>query len=358
MHYSKKEILDFLLCVRENRANNEILFGTLRLVEGLSVDQDAAEYLNSLPQDDIYNLVNRMYSCLEKRPASYLSTYGKAPRKSRLKELKKYASKHAEELLILSAFAKIQYDAENLNLLDSQIIEALRRSNGHYADLSISEIGEHLSLYSDNQLQGIVNNVKGIAHEIKFRDLENTDGDNIFATLFDQTNHPGTDVQIRDDISGHMDEVQLKATDSESYINDWVEEHPNGKIVVTEEVAERLGLESSGFSNDEITYETEEVVDKLITASDDDSIWDYFPYISAISLSIVFYSIWKRYHKGQIDKQTCIKKCAKATGLKIAKISALLVLMTIPVVNFFTGIYIAFRFISTVSNIGTKSEEL
>ena len=355
MHYSKKEILDFLLCVRENRANDEILFGTLRLVGGLSVDQDAAEHLNSLSPDDIYNLVSRMYSCIEKRPASYLSTYGKVPRKNCFKELKKYANKHAEELLILSAFAKIQYDAENLNLLDTQIIEALRRSNSHYADLGISEIGEHLSLYSDNQLQGIINNVKGIAHEIKFRDVENSDGDSLFASLFDGTNHPGTDIKIRDAISGHIDEVQLKATDSESYISDWIEEHPNGKIVVTEEVAERLGLESSGFSNDEITYETEEVIDKLIIASDDDSIWDYFPLISTVSLSIVVFSFWRRYKKGQIDKSNCMKKCAKVTGLKVAKIASLSVLMTIPVVNLFTGTYIAFRFISSVSKIGTAS---
>jgi len=352
MHYSKNEIFDFLVSVRDSEANNDVLFGALRLAEGLSVNEEPAEHLKSLSPDYICDLVRRMQICIEKRSTSYLNTYGKVPTKIHFKELKKYANKHAEELLILSAFVKIQFDTENLTSLDTHIIEALRRSNNLYADLSISEIGEHLSQYSDNQLQGVINNVKGIAHEIKFSELENIDGDNVFATLFDETNHPGTDVQIRDAVGGITDEIQLKATNSESYVTDWIEDHPNGRIVVTEEVAERLGLESSGFSNDEITYDTEEVVDKLINASDEDTVWDYFPYISAISLSIVFYSIWTRYRRGQIDKQTCINKCAKATGLKIAKIATLLVLMSIPVVNFFTGIYIAFRFINSISRIG------
>jgi hypothetical protein len=354
MYYNKKQIFEFLLNTRESKADNELLEGAFRLVEGLSSKQNLSQYLADFDHEQIDNLVNKIYICIQKRSHGHLTSYGKSPVKQYMRQLKEYASKHADELLVLSAFAKIQYDVESLSSLDIQIIDALRRSNRLYADLDLSEIGEHLSSYSDNQLQGIINNVKGIAHEIKFRDLENADEDSIFATLFEETNHPGTDVQIRDAISGHIDEIQLKATDSELYVTDWIEDHPNGKIVVTEEVAERLGLESSGFSNDEITYDTEDVVDKLIDASDDDSIWDYFPYISAISLSIVFYSIWRRYCKGQIDKQTCIKKCAKATGLKIAKISALLVLMTIPVVNFFTGIYIAFRFISSVSRIGSK----
>lgn len=353
MYYNKKQIFEYLLNVKESKACNDMLEGALRLVEGLSPDQDIAHYLSNFDCDQINVLVNKIYICIQKRSNKHLASYDRSPPKQYMRQLKAYASKHADELLVLSAFAKIQYDIESLGSVDIQIIEALRRSNKLYKDMDLSEIGEHLSSYSDNQLDGIVNNVKGIAHEIKFTDLENTDGDNLFATMFSETNHVGTDVQIQDIINGHIEEIQLKATESESYVLDWIEDHPSGKIVVTEEVAERLGLESSGFSNDEITYETEEVVDKLIDASDDDSIWDYFPYISAISLSIVFYSIWKRYNNGQIDKQTCVNKCAKATGLKIAKISALMVLMTIPVVNFFTGTYLAFRLINSISRFGS-----
>ena len=354
MSYNKKQIFEFLVLAREGSASDAVLTGALMFVEGLTVDDDISEYLNSLSGegDVIPDLVDRIHDCLKKRSESYLVSYGKTPVKERFKQLYKYAGEHIEELLVLSAFAKVQYDALSLNNLDTQIIEALRRSNHNYEDLSNAEIGEHLSLYSDEQLQGIVNNVKGIAHEIKFTDAENADGDQLFASMFGETNHPGTDVNLTDSSGGFVDEVQLKATDSESYVKDWIEEHPDGRIIVTDEIATKLNLESSGISNGELTYETEEVIDKLINASDGDTVWSYFPYISTVSLALVVYSFWGRYSIGEIDRKTFINKCSLATGIKVAKICVLLVLLSIPVVNVITGSCLAFKFINVFGTIG------
>ena len=44
---------------------------------------------------------------------------------------------------------------------------------------------------SDEQLVGVVSNVKGILHEMEYVRLENTDGDSISAAMFPDTNHKG-----------------------------------------------------------------------------------------------------------------------------------------------------------------------
>ncbi len=70
------------------------------------------------------------------------------------------------------------------------------------------------------------------------------------AALFASTTHPDTDLQIFEDGSV-VEELQLKATDSASYINSTLAENPDIAIVATTEVA-------SGF-------ETEMVIDSEIS---------------------------------------------------------------------------------------------
>ncbi len=354
MNYSKRQIVDFLIHARDGKFNDEVLIGALRLVIGLSTEKEISCFLDGLSHEEIFEIVEKIESCIKLRSRKHLINYGKAPANKNLEEFKRYLRANTEELLVLSAFMKVQFDADNLGSLDLQIVEALRRSNNLYADMSLPEIGEHLSYYTDDQMQGVINNVKGIAHEIKFVDAENTDGDNIFASLFQETNHPDMDVTLRDIIDGRLEEVQLKATDSESYVHDWIDHHPAGEIVLTDEIADHLGLEGSGISNADLTYDTEDVVDKLIDASDDDSVWDHFPLISTISLSIVVWSLWRRKQKGLINRETFLKKAAKATGFKIAKIAVLSFMLATPGLGFITGVYIAFRFIISVSKLGSS----
>ena len=108
----------------------------------------------------------------------------------------------------------------------------------------------------------MVNNVKGILFELEYVEIENSDGDSIFAYQFEQTNYPTYDVQLIDEQTGEIAEIQLKATNSASYVKSWMDEHGDN-IVVTDEVAEELGLEGVGISNEELEVKVEDFVEKI-----------------------------------------------------------------------------------------------
>lgn len=69
--------------------------------------------------------------------------------------------------------------------------------------------------------------------------------------VFEATNHPVTDVAIIED-GEVVNELQLRSTDSVSYINATLEEHPDVAIVAAPEVASSTDSEmviDSGIEN-------------------------------------------------------------------------------------------------------------
>lgn len=182
----------------------------------------------------------------------------------------RYIRTKLEEPLIIAALGHIAFsNFKNLSETDEAVMAALRRSTNSLHDATPEEISTYLRGLNDDALPGIVSNTKGILHEMQFVALENEDGDSVYASIFADTNHPGTDVQFIDTDSGATWEVQLKATDSSAYAHDWIDAHADGEILVTSELADRTGLQSSGFSNDELTHNVDSFVDKMI--EDDES---------------------------------------------------------------------------------------
>jgi hypothetical protein len=146
------------------------------------------------------------------------------------------------------------------------VLDALRRSTGALKQASGPKIAAYLSGLEPQQLQGVVNNVKGIYHELLFVHLENTDGDEIMARIFGATNHPGADVEFLVD-GGVIRHVQLKAVASHAAIIKHLGRYPDIDVVATEEVASRVSdVESSGLSNADLT---EDVRDRLEDLSGD-----------------------------------------------------------------------------------------
>lgn len=148
---------------------------------------------------------------------------------------------------------------------DSLVLEAFRRSDGDLAGASAEEIAAYFSEYTIVQQQGVINNVKGIYHELAFVQNENIDGDEWTADIMPSTNHPGVDVVMTNTESGEILELQLKATDSVSSVTSSVESVPEGvQVLATQEVASEVtGAESSGLTNEELTSEVNQVADSL-----------------------------------------------------------------------------------------------
>jgi DNA-binding NarL/FixJ family response regulator len=114
------------------------------------------------------------------------------------------------------------------------VFESVRRGYNDLEQASNSDIVSYFEDVDADSMIGHVSNIKGILFEQQYVDLLATRG--IDAEIFEATNHPVTDISILDD-GEVINELQLKATDSVSYINATLDAHPDVEIVTTTEVA-------------------------------------------------------------------------------------------------------------------------
>ena len=148
------------------------------------------------------------------------------------------------------------------------VLDALRRSTVELAEASEEDLAGYLSGLSPDQMRGVVSNVKGIFHEMLVADTENMDGDEINATLFNATNHPGADLEFTMD-GEVIRSVQLKAVQEPAAIIEHFSCYPDVDVMATTEVTNILQdtfderLSDSGFSNGEITRVTRETLHEL-----------------------------------------------------------------------------------------------
>ena len=109
------------------------------------------------------------------------------------------------------------------------------------------------------------------------------------------------------------------------------------------ELAEELNLPSTGLSDENLEYRVEDVVDKLKDLSHDDSVWDYFPALSVVTISIIIWNLHKQYKRGDIS----------SSDFKwiVAKITTLMILLSIPVINVITGTALIYNLIQSAQKI-------
>ena len=257
------------------------------------------------------------------------------------KRLTNYVRNNFDEGAILSSLISIAAKGGERSLTsdESIVLAALRRSAKKFEDASVEEIGEILNSYDDNQIPGLVNNVKGILFELEYVEIENSDGDSIFAYQFEQTNYPTYDVQLIDEQTGEIAEIQLKATNSASYVKSWMDEHGDN-IVVTDEVAEELGLEGVGISNEELEVKVEDFLEKIKDV-DEESLVPMLGNIGTISLAISLVFLVKKWINREIKREEFLKTAALITGKKVVKFSIIAVALTIPGLNFVTAVGLA-----------------
>ncbi|OAD39455.1 hypothetical protein [Polaribacter atrinae] len=267
----------------------------------------------------------------------------------------KYLKKEFDNILIVTTLAKIAYGSpESLTENENYILEALKRANHNLKNQTTAEISTYLQDFDENQLIGLSNNVKGILHEIQFVEIENNDGDSITASMFTNSNHQNTDILLTDNITGEITEIQLKATDNSSYVQDWIDNHQEGEILITEELAVKMELETSGISNEELTTDVHDFVDKLIELDENDELWDYIPTLPAISVAISSFYLFKLYRENKITLNTLKIKFIKLTGMKVMKFTIIAGLMMIPVINVIVGAGILFKLLYGAGTLANK----
>lgn len=243
-----------------------------------------------------------------------------------------------DDAVILAAAAKVAAQSNDPLTPDEEAaLLALRRAHPS-AGSTDEELSQWLGNMDPDQLRGVISNTKGVLHEMRVVELENSDGDTIYAAQFEATNHGGFDVVFSDASSGDQWEAQLKATESTSYVKEWMAAHPDGQLIVTDEIAERLGLETSGISNADLTADTKGLVDKLVMTDESDALWEYLPALSAVSIAMVIFELYGRLDRGEIGQQQFRWMIAKASGQRATRVAAITVLLSIPGLNILTAI--------------------
>jgi hypothetical protein len=133
------------------------------------------------------------------------------------------------------------------------------------------EIANHMSLYDESQMIGVLNVIKGKMFERLVEIDENTDGDNWSATLHSDESHPGSDIIFSNLDTGDTIEVSLKAVKNTSIIEHALLKYPDIPILTTSEMEAPLGgLESvsiSEISNDELNANAAELFEEMMAAN-------------------------------------------------------------------------------------------
>jgi len=173
-----------------------------------------------------------------------------------------------EEIVVIGVLAALKNGSsiEFESPIELATLEAIRRG---YEAIGSNASPEEISLFfqsiPEEQILGHVSHIVGITHEVLVVDAINTAGNGDVASLFESTNHPVADILIIDS-DGVAKEVQLKATDSISYINEHLNKNPGIDVIATEEVAGAMNNEhvtSSGFENEELRQVVEQSLGEL-----------------------------------------------------------------------------------------------
>ena len=213
----------------------------------------------------------------------------------------KYRSRDEREVMEVAAIAADVSLDRVVNLgLEPQANPLFREAfNRQYPNVDI----ETLVGASDERLRGLANGVKGKHFEMLVRDRLNA-GERLgelqlqpgqTARLAESSTQPGWDLRIENE-DGTIDEfLQLKATDSMSYVKKALVEHPDIRVVVPSEVDEQsddiLGTDISNEQLDNITQAQigemgesalEDLSDKAVEAA-----FDSIPFVSMVATGVI-----------------------------------------------------------------------
>ena len=162
---------------------------------------------------------------------------------------------------------------------------------------------EGLAGAPDERLQDLVNGAKGKYFEVLVRDQLNA-GDRVAgiqlepgqtAVLAESPTQPGWDLRIEND-DGSVDEfLQLKASDSMSYIKKALEDYPGIRVIVPSEVdADIDDILSADLSNEDLDSITQEQLTERFEGGIEDygdqvaeGVFDSIPYFSMVLTGVI-----------------------------------------------------------------------
>ena len=213
-----------------------------------------------------------------------------------------------------------------------QVPEELQRAYSLACpDLASQDSIQHaIQSMSTDQLNGFANLLKGKLFEIRYMEYLNNGHlpEGFHAEMASSANQAGWDIAILNE-HGQVDEVlQLKATESASYISHALERYPYVDVVTTEEVYSHATMSdmadhliNSGISNEDLT---DFVQEQILNAQEDVSS-DFFPSIipyAIIAFSVAMDDKKTDYQKGKdFGRRSTLSYVCHSLGVAIATFS-------------------------------------
>ena len=277
---------------------------------------------------------------------------------------KEFIKNNIDDLSIFSVMHNFKFGKALLNEEENIILQAIIRSSKSINNLEDAKdfVNEMINR-GPEAMMGAANNIKGIAHELKYVKMENEDGDEIYAFLPEDTNNAEFDLIRVNKITNEQEYIQLKATSSADVLDAFYEKYPNSKtkLVASDEIARKEGVESSGISNEKLSNDVDNLLQKLSTMDVKllDELIEKAPALTVISASFALYELFKRYKKKEITKNKFIYLGTKLTGIKAAKITTILALLSIPVVGQITAVNLISKLmLETMGYLSPTKKEL
>ncbi len=275
---------------------------------------------------------------------------------------KEFVQKNIDEMAVIAVMHKIKNGDALLTEEENIILEAMIRSTDKITDMDSAALYvEEMISRGSNSLMGASSNIKGIAHDLKYAKIENEDGDNILAFVPEDTSHPQYDVLEYNIETGEQQWVQLKSVSNPQTIYEWIEKYPGSEeaLRVSEEVAREHGWKSSGISNEQMSKGVDDFFEKLEKYEGDliDQLVVTAPPLTVLSSSFAVYTLFKKYKAKKIDKKRFIYLSTKITGLKAAKITSILALLSLPVIGQITAVYLISKLMLAALGVFEVSKE-
>ena len=85
----------------------------------------------------------------------------------------------------------------------------------------------------------------------------------------------------------------------------------------------------------------------MISDGGTSTLWEFLPGLSLLSIAVVIFELHQRYKSDQISLDEFKSYAAKATGLKLAKITMIVALLSLPGINVVVGTVLVAKLILT-----------
>ena len=199
------------------------------------------------------------------------STYPRAGHGTLLQIGSRYRRRDEREVLELAAIAADVGidDLTGLGLEPNENPLLREAFQAQFPNMNLDDLPDR----SSENVEGLTNGLKGKYFEILVRDRLNSGesvgglvlGEGEEALLAESANQPGWDLQIVDRFGERVDVLQLKATESMSYVKEHLERYPDIRVIVPEDLAQSASelqevFSAGGLSDAEMTAD---VADQL-----------------------------------------------------------------------------------------------